>query len=110
LRQDTKLQSLAIASNQNLAVAKRGRAAVCDPTPQTPAICRGLEIGITVIQWFNGPAVSGADPIEARPGCSALLDRIEGNGVRIVLVEDDSRFAALPLPAASRVEYRRLIG
>jgi hypothetical protein len=32
-------------------------------------------------------------PIEARPGFSALLDRIEGNGVRIVLVEDASRFA-----------------
>jgi DNA invertase Pin-like site-specific DNA recombinase len=49
--------------------------------------------GITVVEWFNDPAVSGADPIEARPGFSALLDRIEGNGVRIVLVEDASRFA-----------------
>lgn len=49
--------------------------------------------GITVVEWFNDPAVSGADPIEDRPGFSALLDRIEGNGVRIVLVEDASRFA-----------------
>jgi DNA invertase Pin-like site-specific DNA recombinase len=49
--------------------------------------------GITVIAWFNDPAVSGADPIESRPGFSALLDRIEANGVRIVLVEDASRFA-----------------
>jgi DNA invertase Pin-like site-specific DNA recombinase len=49
--------------------------------------------GITVIAWFNDPAVSGADPIESRPGFSALLDRIEGNGVRLVLVEDASRFA-----------------
>ena len=38
-------------------------------------------------------AVSGADPIEARPGFSALLDRIEGNGVRVVLIEDATRFA-----------------
>jgi Resolvase, N terminal domain len=37
--------------------------------------------------------VSGADPIETRPGFSALLDRIEDNGVRTVLVEDASRFA-----------------
>jgi DNA invertase Pin-like site-specific DNA recombinase len=37
--------------------------------------------------------VSGTDPIETRPGFSALLDRIEGNGVRTVLVEDASRFA-----------------
>src|SRR5262249_17957954 len=37
--------------------------------------------------------VSGADPIESRPGFSALLDRIESNGVRTVVVEDASRFA-----------------
>src|SRR5262245_61250501 len=49
--------------------------------------------GITVIEWFSDPAVSGADPIEQRPGFSALLDRIEDNGVRMVLVEDASRFA-----------------
>jgi DNA invertase Pin-like site-specific DNA recombinase len=49
--------------------------------------------GITVVEWFYDPAVSGADPIEARPGFSALLDRIEGNGVRVVLIEDASRFA-----------------
>src|ERR1700758_4697583 len=43
--------------------------------------------------WFCDPAVSGADPIETRPGFAALLDRIEGNGVRTVIVEDASRFA-----------------
>jgi len=37
--------------------------------------------------------VSGADPIETRPGFKALLDRIEANGVRVVIVEDASRFA-----------------
>lgn len=42
---------------------------------------------------FNDAAVRGADPIESRPGFSALLDRIEGNGVRTVIVEDASRFA-----------------
>src|SRR5215471_10413453 len=41
----------------------------------------------------SDPAVSGADPIEVRPGFSALLDRIEGNGIRTVVVEDASRFA-----------------
>ena len=53
------------------------------------AKARGLEI----VEWFYDPAVSGADPIEVRPGFSALLDRIEGNGVRTVVVEDASRFA-----------------
>ena len=37
--------------------------------------------------------MSGADPIEARPGFSALLDRLENKGVRTVIVEDASRFA-----------------
>lgn len=46
-----------------------------------------------VIEEFYDADVSGADPIETRPGFSALLDRIEGNGVRTVLVEDASRFA-----------------
>jgi DNA invertase Pin-like site-specific DNA recombinase len=49
--------------------------------------------GYEVVEWFNDPAVSGADPIESRPGFAALLNRIEGNGVRVVLVEDASRFA-----------------
>ena len=42
---------------------------------------------------FYDAAVSGADPIQDRPGFAALLDRIEGNGVRTVIVEDASRFA-----------------
>jgi DNA invertase Pin-like site-specific DNA recombinase len=51
------------------------------------------QAGFMVVDWFNDPAVSGADPIETRPGFAALLNRIEGNGVRVVLVEDASRFA-----------------
>jgi DNA invertase Pin-like site-specific DNA recombinase len=49
--------------------------------------------GAEVVAWFYDPAVSGADPIETRPGFSALLDRLEANGVHTVLVEDASRFA-----------------
>jgi DNA invertase Pin-like site-specific DNA recombinase len=49
--------------------------------------------GFQIVDWFRDPAVSGADPIESRPGFAALLNRIEANGVRVVLVEDASRFA-----------------
>ncbi len=42
---------------------------------------------------FYDAAVSGTDPIESRPGFAALLDLIEGNGVRTVIVEDATRFA-----------------
>ncbi len=47
---------------------------------------------IIVAEYYDA-AVSGADPIETRRGFAELLDRIEDNGVRTVLVEDASRFA-----------------
>jgi DNA invertase Pin-like site-specific DNA recombinase len=49
--------------------------------------------GLALFAEFTDAAVSGADPIEERPGFAALLDRIEGNGLRTVVVEDASRFA-----------------
>jgi DNA invertase Pin-like site-specific DNA recombinase len=49
--------------------------------------------GLEIVDWFYDPAVSGADPIETRPGFSALLARIANNGVRTIIVETASRFA-----------------
>lgn len=49
--------------------------------------------GFAIVDAFYDPAVSGADPIETRGGFAAMLDRIEGNGVRVVIVEEVSRFA-----------------
>jgi DNA invertase Pin-like site-specific DNA recombinase len=49
--------------------------------------------GIEIIETFYDPAVSGADPVDARPGFAAMLKRIEGNGVRTIVVETASRFA-----------------
>ena len=46
----------------------------------------------TIVEEFYDAAVSGDDPIEVRRGFTALLERIERNGVRAVLVEDASRF------------------
>jgi DNA invertase Pin-like site-specific DNA recombinase len=46
-----------------------------------------------LVSEFYDPAVSGADPMKSRPGFAELLSRIEGNGVRTVIVEDASRFA-----------------
>jgi DNA invertase Pin-like site-specific DNA recombinase len=48
---------------------------------------------IEIVEEFYDQAVSGADPIEVRPGFSELLSRIESKGVRLVLVEDTSRLA-----------------
>jgi DNA invertase Pin-like site-specific DNA recombinase len=37
--------------------------------------------------------VSGADPIDTRRGFAAMLERIEANGARTIIVETASRFA-----------------
>jgi DNA invertase Pin-like site-specific DNA recombinase len=50
-------------------------------------------VGMVVVDWFYDAAVSGADPIEARLGFTALLARIAGNGVRTIIVETANRFA-----------------
>ncbi|WP_246755238.1 recombinase family protein [Rhizobium lusitanum] len=49
--------------------------------------------GIAIVDEYYDAAVSGGDAIESRPGFAALLDRIESNGVRTVIVEDATRFA-----------------
>jgi DNA invertase Pin-like site-specific DNA recombinase len=49
--------------------------------------------GYSIEDEFYDAAVSGADPIDARPGFKAMLDRIAGNGVLVILVESPDRFA-----------------
>jgi DNA invertase Pin-like site-specific DNA recombinase len=49
--------------------------------------------GIEIVREYYDAAVSGADPVEARPGFSNMLTYMLGNGARIVLVENASRFA-----------------
>ena len=64
----------------------RQRAAIADYAAKN-------HIAIAPQDWFYDEAVKGTDPIETRAGFSALLDRIEDNGVRLVLIEDATRFA-----------------
>lgn len=49
--------------------------------------------GIEIVEWFYDAAVSGADPIDMRPGFAAALERIASNGVRTIVVETANRFA-----------------
>jgi DNA invertase Pin-like site-specific DNA recombinase len=46
-----------------------------------------------LVAEFADEAVRGADLIETRAGFKAMLARIAGNGVRVVIVENASRFA-----------------
>jgi DNA invertase Pin-like site-specific DNA recombinase len=47
----------------------------------------------TIVAEYSDDGVSGADAITSRPGFSALLSHIAGNGVRVVIVETASRLA-----------------
>ncbi len=65
--------------------------------------------GVAVVEEFYDAAISGADQIGERPGFAALLQRISGNGVRMVLVEEASRFARdLAVQLAGHDMLRRL--
>jgi len=48
---------------------------------------------IEVVAEFYDAGVSGKDELEQRPGFSAMLDKIETNGVRVIIVEEVGRFA-----------------
>jgi DNA invertase Pin-like site-specific DNA recombinase len=43
--------------------------------------------GYVIADTFYDASVSGADPINERPGFVAMLERIAGNGVRVILLE-----------------------
>ena len=46
--------------------------------------------GHELVGEFYDKAVSGADPIETRPGFAAMLQRIAANGARTIIVETAS--------------------
>jgi DNA invertase Pin-like site-specific DNA recombinase len=48
---------------------------------------------ITIVEEFRDGGVSGTRELASRPGLAALLDRLEHNGVRLVLVERADRVA-----------------
>ena len=49
--------------------------------------------GFNVVNEYYDTAVSGADPINERPGFVDMLHYMRGNGARTILVENASRFA-----------------
>jgi DNA invertase Pin-like site-specific DNA recombinase len=62
--------------------------------------------GLTIVAWFDDPAVAGEDMIDMRPGFAAALEKIAGNGVRTIVVETANRFARDLI--VQETGYRRL--
>jgi DNA invertase Pin-like site-specific DNA recombinase len=63
-------------------------------TRQREAIARFAKSQrLRIVEEFRDEGVSGTRELDDRPGLAALLDRVESNGVRTVLVERADRLA-----------------
>ena len=62
--------------------------------------------GYEIVAEYADEGVSGADPIDGRPGLIDALARIAGNGVRTIIVETANRFARDLI--VQEVGYRQL--
>jgi len=86
-----------MAKNQAVSyvrVSGKGQADGDGPERQRQAIARFAKAsGVTVLEEFSDLGVSGTRELESRPGLAALLDRLESNGVRTVIVERADRLA-----------------
>jgi DNA invertase Pin-like site-specific DNA recombinase len=49
--------------------------------------------GYEIVDTYYDAAVSGADPVDDRPGFAEMLERLLSNGARTILVESPDRFA-----------------
>jgi DNA invertase Pin-like site-specific DNA recombinase len=68
-----------------------------DSEPRQRAAITGFakRAGFEVVEWFYDADVKGEVPIQERPEFARLLDRLDANGVRTVLIEDVSRLSRL---------------
>ena len=90
-RQGKRVEAVAYTRTSSAANVGEGKDSVPRQRKAIESYARAA--GMVIVDWFNDEAVSGADPVEARPGFTALLARIAGNGVRTIIVETANRFA-----------------
>lgn len=63
------------------------------PRQQAAVTAYASARNIDIVGEYYDAAISGADPIDTRPGFMDMLSYMAGNGARIILVENASRFA-----------------
>ena len=75
-------------------VSGKGQVDGDGPERQRQAIARfARSAGLTLLEEFSDLGVSGTTELADRPGLAALLDRLESNGVKTVIVERADRLA-----------------
>jgi DNA invertase Pin-like site-specific DNA recombinase len=65
---------------------------------------------VEIAQEFHDAAVRGADPVTERKGFAEMLKAIAGNGVRMILVENASRFARDLIVQETGFRYLQKLG
>jgi DNA invertase Pin-like site-specific DNA recombinase len=66
--------------------------------------------GFTIVEEYYDAAVSGADPVDQRPGFCEMLQRLATNGAKTIIVESPDRFArdlAVQLHSMVRINRHR---
>ena len=53
-----------------------------EPRQRAAILAGARRLGLEVVEWFYDAGISGDVPVSDRPGFTAMLDRIDGNGVR----------------------------
>lgn len=75
-------------------VSGKGQVDGDGPERQRSAIARYAKAaGLTLLEEFSDMGVSGTTELASRRGLAALIDRLESNGVRTVIVERADRLA-----------------
>lgn len=63
------------------------------PRQRVAVIARAKAMGAEIVAEFSDEGISGASDLDDRPALLALFAAIEGNGVRVVIVERADRLA-----------------
>jgi DNA invertase Pin-like site-specific DNA recombinase len=87
-----KIEAIAYLRTSSTTNASIGNNKDSDKRQRAAVMSFAKSAGYTIVDEFYD-VVSGADPIDQRPGFRAMLDRIASNGVRLILVESPDRFA-----------------
>src|SRR5262245_27967707 len=86
--------AMAVKAVIYIRVSGKGQVDGDGPERQRQAVSRyAKSAGIQLLDEFSDLGVSGTRELADRPGLAALLDRLESNGVRTVVVERADRLA-----------------
>ena len=85
----------AVGYMRTSSAANVGEGKDSEPRQRAAIEAYAAEAGYTIApeDFFYDPKIKGADAVTSRPGFSAMLERIAGNGVRTIIVESPDRFA-----------------